>query len=130
METTDRSLECTALREAEEEIGIDHAKVELLGRLEELPSISGYVITPVVGHLHWPTKLKLNVGEVSRVFSIPMAWLAVRDHYGHRLFHASNGREDYITFYQPYDGEQLWGISARITLQLLEALGLLTHRSA
>lgn len=124
----DGSVEDAALREAQEEVGIDPAQVEILGRLEDIVSISGYLITPVVGRLNWPIKFSLNYKEVSRIFSIPLTWLADPDHYEPRLFTAPNGQKDMVYFYDPYDGEQLWGISARITLQLLVALELLTDR--
>lgn len=127
-EAEDSSLEETALREAEEEIGTDPKQVEILGRLEDFVTRSGFVITPVVGQLPWPVKLSLNCKEVSRVFSIPITWLASPDHYEIRPYKAKNGHVDKIYFFEPYDGEQLWGISAHITLQLLEALGLISHR--
>ena len=84
-------MEETALREAEEEIGIDPKQVEILGRLEDFVTRSGFVITPVVGQLPWPVKLSLNCKEVSRVFSIPITWLASPDHYEIRPYKAKNG---------------------------------------
>ncbi len=129
VDPTDASVEAAALREAQEEIGIDPSQVEILGRLEDILSISRYLITPVVGQLRWPVKFSINFKEVSRIFSIPLTWLANPDHYKARSFAGPTGRKDTVYFYDPYDGEQLWGISARITLQLLEALGLLKVHS-
>jgi 8-oxo-dGTP pyrophosphatase MutT (NUDIX family) len=129
VEAGDDSVEKAALREAQEEIGLDPSQVEILGRLDNIVSISGFIITPVVGQLHWPASFSINYKEVGRIFSIPLTWLADSGHYEARLFTAPTGRKDWVYFYDPYDGEQLWGISARITLQLLEALDLLTDRS-
>lgn len=126
----DRSVEETALREVREEIGIDPQKVEILGRLDDIISISNYIITPVIGQLRWPIALDINPREVSRVFSIPLTWLSTPEHYESRMFNAPNGRRELVYFFDPYDSEQLWGISARITLQLLEVLGLLNDRSS
>lgn len=128
MDPADVSVEVTALREAREEIGIDPDQVEILGRLDDIISISGFLITPVVGRLQWPVSFDINVKEVSRIFSIPLTWLADPGHYEARLYASPTGLKDMVYFYDPYDGEQLWGISARITLQLLDTLGLLTDR--
>jgi len=68
--------EQTALREAQEEIGIDPATVRVLGRLASLITISSFRVTPVVGVLEWPTVFRLNDQEVERVFTVPLAWLA------------------------------------------------------
>lgn len=127
LEPGDESAEMAALREAHEEIGLDLSQVEILGRLDDIVSISGYLITPVVGQLRWPASFRINYQEVSRIFSIPLTWLADPDHYEARLFNSPTGRKEWVYFYDPYDSEQLWGISARITLQLLEALDLLTN---
>ena len=129
VEPTDNTLESAALREAQEEIGIDPQQVEILGRLEEIPSISRYVISPVVGLVKWPVMLKVNSNEVSRVFTIPLTWLSRPDHYMARDFTDPRGTRRKVYFYDPYDSEQLWGISAFITLQLLEILGLIADRS-
>lgn len=130
MEETDESVEFAALREAHEEIGIDPAQVDILGRLGDINTISDFMITPVVGQLRWPAKFKINCSEVSRIFSIPLTWLAEPEHLESRLFTRPNGQREPVFFYDPYDSEQLWGISAGITLQLLDALGLITDRSS
>ena len=130
IEVADGTPEAAALREAHEEIGIDPNQVEILGRLGEVPSISRYVITPVVGLVKWPVLLSVNSHEVSRVFTIPLTWLSQPDHFESRDFMAPDGRHGMVYFYEPYDSEQLWGISAWITLQLLEILGLINGRSS
>src|SRR4030066_1258465 len=66
---TDSSPESTALREAHEEIGLDPSTVRILGRMSELPTISNYCVTPVVGVIPWPFPIRLEEIEVSRVFS-------------------------------------------------------------
>jgi 8-oxo-dGTP pyrophosphatase MutT (NUDIX family) len=130
VEPEDGTLEAAALREAKEEIGINHDQVDILGRLDEIPSISRYIISPVVGLVRWPVILKVNPNEVSRVFTIPLTWLSQAEHYETRDFSDPSGNRRKVYFYEPYDSEQLWGISAYITLQLLEILGLTADRSA
>lgn len=118
----DRSPEETALREAREEVGLDPAYVRVLGRMPHFTTISSYLITPVLARIPWPYPFTLSAEEVLRVFTIPLSWLAAPAHWSERPYRRSNGMEENVIFYQPYDGEILWGISARITLDLLEIL--------
>jgi 8-oxo-dGTP pyrophosphatase MutT (NUDIX family) len=121
----DPTPEFTALREAQEEIGLNPADVRLLGCLEELPTVTNYCIRPVVGAIPWPYPLHLEEIEVRRVFLIPLAWLADPSHHEvrTRLLPGTNTTIPVI-YFQMYDGELLWGVSAQITLNLLAALGL------
>ena len=67
----DPTPEAAALREAEEEIGLNPANVRILGRLGEYPTITAYCITPVVAAIDWPVPLHLQACEVSRFSTIP-----------------------------------------------------------
>ncbi len=113
--------EQTALREAQEEIGIDPAAVRVLGRLANLITISSFRVTPVVGVLAWPSVLRVGPSEVERVFTIPLDWLADRRN---RWEFGLPGRNRTLIAYHPYDGELLWGATARITVDFLSTVGL------
>ena len=117
----DESPEATALRETHEEIGIKNVDVQLLGVLGEYLTVSNYLITPVVGIIPWPYTFTIHTPEVDRVFTIPLSWLADASHH-QELVRKETGR-GFIT-YLPYDGELLWGVTARITVNFLMALGL------
>lgn len=123
MDPTDPTPEATALREAEEEIGLPPGNVRVLGRLDEYPTITAYCVTPVVAAIDWPFQPHLQPAEVSRLFTIPLAWLARPENYTEHprplpLPHAPIN----VIYYTPYDGEILWGASARMTLALLKTL--------
>ncbi len=121
----DPSAEYTALREAKEEIGLHPADVRVLGRLQELPTISNYCVTPMVGVIPWPYPLRLADVEVSRAFTIPLAWLADPSHHETRARTLPGTNTSVrVIYFQIYNGELLWGVSAQITLNLLAALGL------
>jgi 8-oxo-dGTP pyrophosphatase MutT (NUDIX family) len=122
---TDPDAESAALREAFEETGIASRDVRILGRLRSMLTITGYVVTPIVGVISWPYKLTPQPEEVSRIFRIPLFWLADPVHHEvrSRKFRVKGESIPVINFH-PYDGEVLWGASARITMLLLEALGL------
>lgn len=119
----DRYPEDTALREAREEIGLEPRDVSILGRLTDFITITNYRVTPVVGLIPWPYELRLAHHEVSRVFTIPLSWLADPANYEERqrLLPPPYAPVSVIYFH-PYDGEVLWGASARFTLALLSIL--------
>jgi 8-oxo-dGTP pyrophosphatase MutT (NUDIX family) len=125
----DTTPEMTALREAHEEIGLDPTKVRILGRLKSLQTITNYIITPIVGVIPWPFPVRLEQTEVSRVFSIPLNWLADPNNYEIRNrtipipFAKIIHRETHpVIYFQPYEEELLWGVSAEITIHLIDIL--------
>jgi 8-oxo-dGTP pyrophosphatase MutT (NUDIX family) len=68
----DESLRATALREAEEELGIGRSSVDVLGALDDYPTSTGYVVTPWVGWLSGDPTLRPNPSEVARAFAPPL----------------------------------------------------------
>jgi 8-oxo-dGTP pyrophosphatase MutT (NUDIX family) len=111
----------TALREANEEIGIDPHQVRVLGKIMNMITITSFRVTPVVGIIEWPTVLHLGKDEVERVFTIPLNWLAEKNN---RWEFSMPGRNRSLIVYHPYDGELLWGATARMTVDFLKVLGL------
>jgi 8-oxo-dGTP pyrophosphatase MutT (NUDIX family) len=117
----DNSPEDTALRETEEEIGIRRADVRILGRLGEMVTISNFIVTPIVGVVPWPYGFKVHTVEVGRVFTMPLDWLAKRDNW-QEFVRVETGHS--VITYSPFDGELLWGATARMTVNFVKALGL------
>ncbi len=117
--------EQAALREANEETGLQAAGVRLLGRLEDFITISNYNVTPVVAAIPWPSELNPQPGEVQRIFTIPLAWLADPVNREERERVAPNGDRLKVVYFKEYDKELLWGVTARITLNFVQALKLL-----
>ena len=114
--------EQAALREAYEEIGLVPESVDLLGNLEDFVTISNYNVTPVVGLIPWPMELRLMPTEVQRAFTIPLTWLADPANREKRERISPNGQTLEVVYFKEYDKELLWGVTARITLNFLEAL--------
>ena len=122
-EIDEATPEQTALREAQEEIGLEPGDLRVLGRLNDVLTITRYRVTPVVGVMRWPYPLRPNPAEVSRVFTMPLAWLSDPQNWQERPFTPQNVvRPVPVVTYSPYDNETLWGISARITLNFLSVL--------
>lgn len=117
--------EQTALREAREEIGLDEREIRLLGRLNEVLTITRFRITPVVGVMPWPYPVLAEETEVERIFTIPLLWLSRRENWEEEPYSSTGAaRPILVISYHPYDGEILWGASARITHNFLSVLGI------
>jgi len=121
---SDPSVEAAALREAHEEIGLDPADVQVLGKIVSFLTISNYVVTPVVGKIPWPYPVQAQPDEVDRIFTIPLAWLADPANREELKRELPDNQEISVTYFNPYDNETLWGASARFTVYFLKTLGL------
>lgn len=125
-EPDDDSPEVTALREAHEEINLSPSDVQILGRLREIRTISNYCVMPVIGRIPWPYEFKLAREEVSRVFTIPLKWLADLKNHEIKFRELPSPHSPVpVIYFNRFDGELLWGISAEITLNFLESLQLI-----
>jgi 8-oxo-dGTP pyrophosphatase MutT (NUDIX family) len=126
---TDSSPEMTALREAHEEIGLDPIQVRILGKMNELRTITNYCVTPIVGVIPWPFPIRLEEIEVSHVFAIPLDWLIDPAHHEIRYrtipqpFSQILHRETHpVIYFQLYQDELLWGVSAEIIINFINIL--------
>ncbi len=120
-EEKDGDLECTALREAWEEIGIRPASVAVLGKMARFDMVSYFQVTPVVGVVAWPCELNINTSEVARAFIVPLDWLADLHNYQVRP-REFEGQTFNIPYYNEYDGEIIWGATAQITQEFLRLI--------
>ena len=118
VEPADQSLVETALREATEEVALPSERVEVLGQLDDFPTLGDRtIVTPIVGLINGFPELHPEPAEVARIFTIPIAELEKSDGWTIRSY--SQRGHDFPVFYFDWDGETLWGLSAYITLQLL-----------
>lgn len=113
----DPDLICTALREAEEEVGLPPGLVEVIGPLSSLVSRHGIKVTPYVGLVPDFVQYKANDGEIDSVFSVPLAFF--RDdprQVTHRIDYL--GRSWYVPSYQ-YGEYKIWGLTAIMVVELV-----------
>ena len=110
----------TALREAEEEIGLKTSHVEVISSLPTHKTATGFTIKPYIGLVRKPFKKTLQWGEVDEVFTIPFGHILNRKNFSIQT-RKWNGieRRYYIVPFGPY---YIWGATARILLNLSEAL--------
>ena len=120
VEPQDSSVVDTALRETYEEIGIPPEEICVLGHLPAFPTITGFLICPVVGMIPWPYDLHLSPQEVSRVFTVPFQWLADPANRIENEMILPGGRLEKVIFFNEFDGEKVWGATARIAMYFLK----------
>ena len=122
IDDTDDSPRSAALRECEEEIGLDPASVRVLGEMDSMPTfVSGYVVHPFIGWLEAAPSLERNPGEVAEILHVPIDDLAedIRREPGFE----HSGRT-YPTEAWVWNDHVIWGVTARI---IREFLGLLAE---
>jgi len=117
----DTSPEATALREAQEEIGLSPEQVELIGRLPDYYiTASGFRVTPVVGLLRGPLQLRLDAFEVAEAFETPLSFLLdPANRRRGRIEHQGITREFWA---MPWQGYDIWGATAGMIVSFAEHL--------
>jgi len=116
----DTSAIDTALREAEEEIGLPASRVEVLGSLPHYLTITGYQVTPVVSLVDAGHSYKPDEFEVADIFEVPMSYLMNPHHHEQRMWQSPQG---YRRFYaMPYENKFIWGATAGMLRNLYHFL--------
>lgn len=120
VDPTDRDPTATALREAQEEVGLAPAAVQPLGYLDTYVTRTAFRIVPVVALVEPDQKLALNPGEVDEAFEVPLGFLMdAANHQRHtriaegltRHFHA-----------MAFEGRFIWGITAGVLRNMYERM--------
>ena len=120
MEERDASHEAAALRKTSEEIGLGAGEVEVLGRLGVRETGTGYRVFPVVGMVAPPLALVPDEHEVAEIFEVPLAFLV--DPANHRFETRVSGNVERQFYAIPYGSYFIWGLTARILVNLGEVL--------
>lgn len=111
-----------AVRETEEELGIERTKPLQLGELDEASTPSGFRIVPCVAAMPYPLETELNEGEIAEVFSAPLLAFANPRLVEDRTVEIDGVRRVLRIYH--VGSRQVWGLTARIIQNLLERLGL------
>lgn len=120
VEDADTSPIDTALRETEEEIGLDRRHIELIGTLPDYLTGTGFRVTPVVGLVTPPFELTLDAFEVAEAFEVPLShFLDPANHEQHSIVHEGRVRQFHA---MPYQGYFIWGATAGIIMSLYRVL--------
>ncbi len=122
VEPQDVSPAATALREAEEEVGLDPARVEVVGYLPVYRTVTGFCVTPVVAIVKPPVDLRPDPGEVADVFEVPLSFLLDSANHQRCTTQFEGRQRDFYAV--PYGDRYIWGATAGIILGLARLLSL------
>ncbi len=129
-EPEDGSAAATALREAQEEVGLPPSRVEVIGQLPTYTTVTGYVVTPVVALVQAPYTVALDSFEVAEAFEVPMQHLMNPTHHRRHVFSYEGGERQFLSM--PWtgtgvDGQPreyfIWGATAAMLRNLYRFLG-------
>ena len=119
--SSDASVVETALREAQEEIGLDPADVEVLGVLDDVPTtVTSFVITPVLGLARTEPSFHPDGREIERVIEIPLAHLLEPHAFREEEWEREGVKRPVV--FVSYREDVVWGTTGRILRELLDAL--------
>jgi 8-oxo-dGTP pyrophosphatase MutT (NUDIX family) len=115
---TGEPLEAAAVREAHEEVGIGADHIELIGRLDDLVTNSGFLVAPFVGIIDERVDYVLQASEVEEVFEVPIEALLNPDQPEVRYV-AFRGKK-YPAYFYRYERHEIWGLTGRILKHFLD----------
>jgi 8-oxo-dGTP pyrophosphatase MutT (NUDIX family) len=125
-EADDADAVATALREAQEEVGLAPDRVEVLGHLPDYTTVTRYVVTPVVGLIHPPFDLALDAFEVAEAFEVPLPFLMTPAHHRRHAFQYDGGQREFLSMPWRYADREteyfIWGATAAMLRNLYHFL--------
>ncbi len=116
----DRELVHTALREAYEEIGLQEKDVQIIGMLDDIVTVTEFIVTPIVGFFPYPYLFRVSPVEIAELIEVPIPLLLKRDSFSEREIFRM-GRKEWVYAYQ-YGDHIIWGATARILKQFLDLI--------
>jgi len=112
------TLEDAVTREAEEEVGIPRASVELIGRLDDLITNSGFLVAPYCGIVHERVEYVMQQSEVAEVFEVPVD--ALLDEEQPEVRFVTFRTKRYPAYFYRYRDYEVWGLTGRIVKSFLD----------
>lgn len=120
-ETTDNGLSYTALRETEEEIGVPPEKVAVVRRMDQLKTITGFVVTPYIGLMASDISFKVNRVEVDHLLMVPLKKVLDREAYQEVEVDWDGMKLSQMGL--AHDQDIIWGATFRMLQNFIESLG-------
>ena len=121
----DGDLRKTALRETFEEIGLEKKHVRIIGTLDDIVTITKFVVTPFVGYFDYPYPFRLSQREIDELIEIPLSFLFDPECFSEREPMDDESREVVYTY--QYGKHAIWGATARILKQFLALIPAESH---
>lgn len=112
------ALTDAAIREAEEEVGIPRSHVELIGRLDDVVTNSGFLVAPFAGVIHERVEYVVQETEVAEVFEVPIE--ALLDERNPEVRYVPFRKKQYPAYFYVYGQYEIWGLTGRIVKAFLD----------
>ena len=116
----DLELINTALREAHEEIGLEKSDVQIVGILDDIVTVTQFIVTPIVGLFPYPYPFKVSEVEIAELIEVPLSSLLDQASFSEREI-IRGGQKEVVYAYQ-YGKHVIWGATARILKQFLDLI--------
>jgi len=116
----DADVTAAALREAQEEVGLPLEHVTVLGTLPTHETVTGFLVTPVIGWIDRPFKIIPEPGEVAEVFTVPLTHVTEKAEFSVQSRRWRGTRRHYYTV--PFGPYYIWGATARILRGLADRM--------
>lgn len=116
----DADLKKTALREASEEIGLNEEDVEIIGVLDDIVTVTEFIVTPFVGLFPYPYLFRPSPIEIAELIEVPLLYLLKEDCFSEKEI-IRMGKKELVYAYR-YGNHIIWGATARILKQLLDLI--------
>jgi 8-oxo-dGTP pyrophosphatase MutT (NUDIX family) len=116
----DSELEKTALREAFEEVGLKEKDVKIIGVLDDIVTVTEFIITPFVGLFPYPYTFKVSEIEIAELIEAPLSFFLREDGYSEKVIFRID-QEELVDSFQ-YGNHIIWGATARILKQFLDLI--------
>ena len=110
-EDVDADAVATALREAEEEVGLPNDAIDVIGTLPRYTTITNFVVTPVVALVRPPFTLALDPFEVAEAFEVPLSWLMTPAHHQRHEIELQGRKRQFLSM--PWDSVGPDGVARR-----------------
>lgn len=116
VEDYDNDLTATAIREAQEEIGLLPSAIEVIGQLHPYQTITGFIVTPIVALISSDQEYTIDQNEVEEIFTVPLRHFLTSKNLQSVIVH-HNGKPHPVHF-MPYNGYNIWGATAAMLKDL------------
>lgn len=112
------ALDIAAVREAEEEVGISRDAVDVIGRLDDLVTNSGFLVAPFIGIVRARIGYVLQESEVTEVFEVPLE--ALLDVAQPEVRYVTFEKRSYPAYFYHYEQYEIWGLTGRMLKAFLD----------
>lgn len=117
-EKQDKTLADTALRETEEEVGIPRNMLNIIGQLDDFPTISDFLVTPFAATLPYPYPKSINEDEVAELLEVPLDLFLTADFF--EMKEKRYGDKSYPVYYYHWEHAVIWGVTGYIINRFIE----------